>query len=342
MRCAWLAAIIVASAPIGRASAQSTSAAGRQALRVELGRKLFFDPRLSADGSTACASCHDPAHGWADGRRVAVGLIRGGVGRPGTRNTPSIINAAFSDGPQFWDMRARSLLEQATQPITNPIEMGNQTLGQVVGRLDRVAGYRPLFAAAFGTPGASPARLAAAIAAFERTVVSFDAPVDRFLAGDDTALTPAARRGLALARAGACFDCHKPPLYADGLVHNVGISLRSGNSVAARPDNGRAAIVGAGPNNVNVRAFKTPTLREIARTAPYMHDGSLATLADVVEHFDSGGRFVRGGQAQVDSLLDSRIRPLGLTAAQKQDLLTFLVEGFASPDYPYIERPVLP
>jgi len=342
MRCAWLAGVVEVALLIGHAPAQQPQSFGQPTLRIELGRKLFFDPRLSADGSTACASCHDPAHGWADGRRVAVGLIRGGVGRPGTRNTPSIINAAFTDGPQFWDMRARSLNDQATQPITNPIEMGNQTLGQVIGRLDNIAGYRPLFAEAFGSPGASPARLAAAIEAFERTLASFDAPIDRYLAGDETALAGAARRGFALARAANCFDCHKPPLYTDGLVHNVGVSLRSGNTAGGRPDNGRAAIVGGGPNNINVRAFKTPTLREIARTAPYMHDGSLSTLADVVEHFNAGGRFVRGGQAQVDPLVDARVRPLGLTATQQQDLVTFLVEGFASPDYPYIERPVLP
>ena len=307
------------------------------ASRIELGHKLFFDPRLSVDGSTSCASCHDPAHGWADGRRVAVGRIRGGRGLPGTRNSPSIINATFQDGPQFWDMRARSLSEQATQPITNPIEMGQQTIGQAVGRIARIPGYPPLFAAAFGTADVSQPRLAAALEAFERTVTALDAPIDRYLAGDTEAMSAAARRGFAIFTSARCIECHKPPMFRDGLAHNNGFAAR-----AANPDLGRAAIVGNGAGNANVRAFKTPSLRETVRTAPYMHDGSLPTLGDVIDHYNAGGRFLRDGLTRRDPLADPRVRPLGLGAEQKSDLLTFLVEGLTSLEYPQISQPVLP
>ncbi len=224
-----------------------SSRGNRLPSRIELGHKLFFDPRLSVDGSTSCASCHDPAHGWADGRRVAVGRIRSGRGLPGTRNTPSIINAAFQDGPQFWDMRARSLVDQSTQPITNPIEMGQQTIGQVLGRIARIPGYPPLFAAAFGTPEISQSRLAASLAAFERTVTAVDAPIDRYLAGDLGAMSAAARRGLAIFTSAGCIECHKPPMFRDALAHNNGFAAR-----AANPDPGRAAIVGDGPASANV------------------------------------------------------------------------------------------
>ncbi len=168
-------------------------------------------------------------------------------------------------------------------------------------------------------------------------MTAVDAPVDRYLAGDAAALSPPARRGLELFSSAGCSDCHRPPLYRDGLAHNNGFAAR-----AANPDLGRAAIVGNGPGGVNIRAFKTPTLRDAARTAPYMHDGSLATLAEVVEHYHSGGRFVRGGVAQRDPLADSRVRPLGLDAQQKDDLVTFLVEGLTSFDYPRLVPPVLP
>ncbi len=319
------------------AQAQPPLPADRLASRIELGHKLFFDPRLSVDGSTSCASCHDPAHGWADGRRVAVGRIRRGRGLPGTRNTPSIINAAFQDGPQFWDMRARSLNEQATQPITNPIEMGQQSIGQVLNRIARVPGYPPLFAAAFGTPEVSQPRLAAALESFERTVTAIDAPIDRYLAGDKDSLSAAAERGFVIFASAGCVECHRPPLFRDGLAHNNGFAAR-----AARPDLGRAAIIGNGLGNANVRAFKTPTLRETVRTAPYMHDGGLSTLAEVIDHYNVGGRFLRDGAPVRDPLADPRIRPLGLSAAQKNDLLTFLVEGLTSFEYPQISPPVLP
>ena len=268
---------------------------------------------------------------------MAIGRIRAGRGLPGVRNTPSILNAAFQDGPQFWDMRARSLAEQSTQPLANPLEMGPQTIGQVLARIGRISGYPPLFAAAFGTPEVSEPRLAAALTTFERTVTAVDAPVDRYLAGDHAALSPAAERGLALFQTVGCSACHQPPLFRDGLAHNNGFAAR-----AARPDSGRAAIIGNGPGDVNLRAFKTPSLRDVARTAPYMHDGSLPALTDVIEHYNAGGQFVRGGATQRDPLADRRIRPLGLQASEKSDLLTFLVEGLSSSGYPLISPPVLP
>ncbi len=310
---------------------------GPLASRIELGRKLFFEPRLSVDGSTSCASCHDPAHGWADGRRVAIGRIRDGRGLPGTRNTPSIINAAFQDGPQFWDMRAKSLSDQATQPITNPIEMGQQTIGEVLRRIAHIPGYPPLFAAAFGSSEVSQPRLAAAIETFERTITSVDAPIDRLLAGESGALSAPAARGFAIFQSAGCIECHAAPMFRDGLVHNNGFAVR-----VAAPDPGRAAIAGNGPGGVNVRAFKTPALREVARTAPYMHDGGLPTLEAVVEHYNAGGRFVREGQTLRNALADPRVRPLGLSLEQKRDLIAFLVEGLTSSEYPQITQPVLP
>lgn len=289
--------------------------------KIALGKQLYFDPRLSADKTISCASCHDPQKGWSNGEQFAtgVGQLKGG------RNSPTIINSAYNMF-QFWDGRAGSLEEQALGPIQNPIEM-NMTLDAVVGRLNKVEGYRRQFKKVFGSPEITSENIAKAIAAYERTVLSGDAPYDRYQEGDQEALSPAAKRGMDLFFGKAhCSACHTGPNFTDNAFHNVGIGMD-----ADQPDVGRQAISKLGGDR---GSFKTPTLREIARTAPYMHDGSLKTLEEVVEHYDKGGI--------ANEFLDEEIFPLNLTEQEKQDLITFLKDGLSSPDYPLHKPPQLP
>lgn len=288
--------------------------------KIALGKQLYFDPRLSSDNTVSCATCHDPKKGWSNGEAVATGV--GGL--KGGRSAPTIINAAYT-GMHFWDGRASSLEDQALGPIQNPIEM-KMSLGDVVEKLNGVEGYREQFQAVFGTD-VTPEGIAKAIAAYERTVLSGDAPFDRFKAGDKTALSESAQRGLKLFTGKAhCSACHSGPNFTDNAFHNVGVGMDR-----EQPDLGRyehSKLEG------DRGAFKTPTLREIARTAPYMHDGSLATLEDVVEHYNKGG--VPNPQ------LDESIFKLDLTAQQKADLIAFLKEGLSCDNYPDHEAPELP
>lgn len=328
------------------------------AAQIELGRKLFFDPRLSIDGTVSCATCHDPKHGWSDGLPRALG-IRGQNGNRlrGDRNTPTIVNAAFSP-LMFHDGRTIGMPTQSLQPILNPIEMGDQTEGQVLNRIASIPGYRAMFEAAYGsrtqtvrngrrggvrTIAASPVdrnRYGHAMAAFQSTVVSRDAPIDRRLRGDLDALSPAAERGFAIFQSAGCMACHVPPLWTDNGFHNNGMEV-AGKRRAT--DGGRAAL--AGVSNVkpdgrsNVRAFKTPTLREIGRTAPYGHAGDFASLERVVRHYNAGGARFDG---VIDPQMDRRIRPLGLDERQEADLVALLREGFLGYDYPHFETPELP
>jgi cytochrome c peroxidase len=312
------------------------SAPAREALRQDLGKKLFFDPRLSVDGSTSCASCHDMNHGWADGRAKATGLIHGARGKVGPRNTPTMLNAAFQKR-QFVDMRASSLADQALMPLTNALEMGNASRAQVVNRLRNIPGYRRLFDQ-LGVELNEQA-MTECLVAFESTIVSrFDAPIHRYLSGDAAALDQREARGWKVFVESNCLECHKPPLFRDDLLHNTGVSARVNNG----KDRGRAAIVGAGPGDRNERAFKTASLLEAARTAPYMHDGSLVTLRDVIEHYDSGARFVAGGQIRRDPLADARVKPRRWSAEQKADLESLLTRPMMSPTYPLVQPPALP
>lgn len=305
-------------------------------LAAEIGKRLFFDPRMSVDGSTSCASCHDRNHGWADGRAKATGLIHGGLGKVGPRNTPTVLNAALQTR-QFVDMRAASLADQALMPLTNPLEMGNISRRQVINRLRAIPGYKQLFAQ-LGAP-LDERSLTACLVAFEATVVSrLDAPIHRYLSGDAAALDVREARGWKLFVDNECVSCHKPPLFRDDLAHNTGVSAR----VANGKDRGRATIVGPGAGNRNVRAFKTASLLELPRTAPYMHDGSLGSIADVIEHYDSGARFQTGREIRQDPLLDGHIRPRGWTVEQKADLEALLTRPMMSPTYPIIDPPVLP
>jgi cytochrome c peroxidase len=290
------------------------------ASKVELGKQLYFDPRLSSDNTVSCASCHDPAKGWSNGDRFATGVD----GQRGGRSAPTIVNSAYQT-LQFWDGRARELEGQALGPIQNPIEM-NMTLDELIPKLNKIKGYQARFQEVFGTDVTAEG-IASAIASFERTVLSGNAPYDQFKAGDEEALSKEARRGYEVFFHKAhCSACHAGPNFTDGGFHNVGVGIH-----AEEPDVGRGEISKLGGDR---GAFKTPTLREIARTAPYMHDGSLKTLEEVVDYYVKGG--------EPNDQLDEEIFPLRLTDQDKADLIIFLKEGLSSPHYPYVKPPKLP
>ena len=284
--------------------------------KIALGKQLYFDGRLSADNKVSCATCHDPAKGFSNGEQYATGV----EGKQGGRNSPTVINSALQQF-QFWDGRAKSLEDQVLGPIQNPIEM-NMTLEALVAKLNAIAGYRQAFQEVFGTDVTS-AGIAKSIAAYERTILSMDAPFDRYQAGNKSALSEAAARGRHLFFNKAnCVACHAGPNFTDNGFHNVGVP---------GADDGRAAI---SKSTGDKGAFKTPTLREIARSAPYMHDGSLKTLEEVVAHYRKGGT--------PHPQLDEELFPLKLTDNEAADLITFLKEGLTSASYPAHTAPELP
>ena len=257
--------------------------------RAKVGRLLFFDKALARDSTIACANCHPPERAFADDRKVAVGL----GGAKGFRRTPTILNRAWGKS-FFWDGRAPTLEDQVLQPILNPIEM-NMTIEELLPRLAKDPRY----------PKLDPTELARSLATYVRTILAGDSPYDRYVAGDRAALTLDQIAGLRLFRGKAgCAVCHLGPNLTDELFHNTGVSQsdHGRNTVTNRPE--------------DVAAFKTPTLREVARRPPYMHDGSLATFQDVIEHYDQGGKPA--------SSLDPEIRKLGLTPPEKQQLAAFL------------------
>lgn len=308
------------------------------AKEVELGRKLFFDPRLSADGTIACASCHNPQLGWSDGLSVAVGIR----GQAGTRNSPTIINSSYST-LMFWDGRTVGQATQALLPLVNPIEMGNQSEQQVIQRLRLNPGYVAMFAETYGIDVSSgnsitAGRLARAMASFQSTIISFDAPVDRYLQGQEDALTPDARVGFNIFKATGCMQCHPAPLYTDNVVHNNGMEFASKNRIT---DNGRFTELAKNGIRLNsdVRAFKTPTLRNLKFTGPYNHAGTFDTIRRCVIHYNAGGANNRN---QRDRFIDPRIKPLGLSGTQVDYLVRFLEEGLTGIDYPLVEEPELP
>lgn len=268
--------------------------------KIELGRRLFFDKLLSADRTISCASCHKPELAFTDGLVVPVGVGH----RQGTRNAPALINRAYGKS-FFWDGRAETLENQALQPIQNPVEM-NLTLDELTGRLKTDTAYAAEFQRVFGD-GITSTNVARALASFIRTLRSGDSPFDKFQNGEQAALSPEARRGLELFRGKAnCVACHVGPNFTDEQFHNTGISWGKG-------DLGRYHVTG---KEADRGAFKTPSLREVARTAPYMHDGSLATLEAVIEFYNRGGN--------KNPHLDEEIRPLKLSPQERQDLISFL------------------
>jgi len=309
--------------------------------RIELGRKLFHDKRLSADNTVSCATCHDPEAGFT----ARIATAKGIKDQIGKRNSPTVLNAMFMT-TQFWDGRAPTLEDQATLPILNPIEMGMKDGNQVVAKLAAIPEYKAEFRKVFGREVNYP-DVGRAIAAFERTIVSGNAPIDHFLAGKEDALSAAQRRGWSLFNGKArCNSCHgfnqTQSFFTDNLFHNVGIAaakqdfvklasraekaVNSGNleevdRMALETDFSELGRFLVTKNRADIGAFKTPQLRDIVITGPYMHDGSLKTLWDVMDHYNKGG--------VPNPFLDGGIQRLGLTEEEINDLVE-LMNAFTS------------
>ncbi len=279
---------------------------------IALGRRLFYDMRLSGDETLSCAGCHNPQLDFTDGRRVAQGVHK----QQGSRNTPTILDAAYNL-TQFWDGRASSLEDQSGGPIANPIEMA-QTHDACVAKLNREASYRRDFAAAFGPGPATIQKAEMAMASFERTLISGNSPFDRYqFGGDKTAMSAAAIRGLAIfadKQRGNCSACHTIEkdyaLFTDGKYHNLGAGMNADGELT---DLGRYTQT---KNDADRGAFRTPTLRNVAKTAPYMHDGSKKTLKEVVDFYVGGGNS--------NPQLDKEIKELKLSGQERADLVAFL------------------
>ena len=305
--------------------------------KVELGRRLFFDPRLSADGTISCASCHKPERGFADGLPVAEGI----GGQRGTRNSMSLLNVIYNTA-QFWDGRVDTLEEQALQPLTNPVEMGNRSIDEVVARLRGDRGYREDFQRVFGRE-IDPVGMAQAIASFERTLLSGDSPFDRFQAGDEGALSAEARRGLAIFRGrGRCSRCHTAtehqPFFTNFAYQNTGVAAGHPRFEQIARQAATAIESGAPPEALTrlagqpggeeigralhssllfeIGSYRTPSLRNVGLTAPYFHDGSAGSLAEVVRFYNEGGR--------TNLNLEEELHPLGLNEREQRDLVAFL------------------
>jgi cytochrome c peroxidase len=272
--------------------------------KIHLGKELYFDTRLSADGTVSCATCHNPALGWSDEGPTSKGIR----GQLGGRRAPPVSNAAYAP-LQFWDGRSPSLEDQAKGPIQNPIEMGN-THQAMIQTVDRIAGYIEEFREVFGEGPITVDQVADAIAAFERTVVTTDSKFDRYARGDHQAMTSLERQGLEIFNGkGHCTSCHWGPYFSDGRFHNLGVPAKDPKN----PDKGRYEVT---KNPRDMGAFKTPTVRDAARRAPYLHDGSEKTLESLIDFYDLGG-----GK---DPNLDPLMVPLGLTKLEKRALVAFI------------------
>lgn len=316
--------------------------------RIALGQKLFFDGRLSVDGTVACSTCHDPAKAFTDGRETSIGV----AGRRGQRNAPTILNALYNRF-QFWDGRATTLEDQAVLPIQNPSEMGQPSLDAAVAAIARRDEYQQGFRKVFGRPP-NGADLARAIAAYERSQVAFGSPFDRFIAGDQGAISASAKRGWALFNSKArCNKCHAltdtkpdPTFFMDHDFHNIGIGIIRHNVVAlacrakAEINSGdvidvdQAAISSdmsvlgrflVTKKEADIASFKTPSLRNVLVTAPYFHDGSQRTLWDVMDHYNKGDGIK-------NPWLDEDMRPLALSEPEIDDVVAFMAT-LTSPQY---------
>jgi cytochrome c peroxidase len=264
--------------------------------KIALGKQFFWDKRWSRNGTIACVSCHDPGHGWADPRQLSLRFD----GKPTPRHSPTLVNRLFSDTQQWAGTRA-SLEDQA-------LKASDQSPELLVKNLGAIPEYQAAFKKVFGTE-LNPDGVAKAIAAYERTILSGNSPYDRFGAGESAALSAAARRGLAVFEGkGRCVPCHVGFNFTDESYHNLGVGMDRPN-----PDLGRHTIT---KREEHKGAFKTPTLRDVARRPPYMHDGSLRSLAEVIALYNRGGT--------PNPWLSGEIRPLGLTPEEQADLVTFL------------------
>jgi cytochrome c peroxidase len=316
--------------------------------KIALGERLFFDGRLSADGTVACSTCHDPAHAFTDARPTSIGID----GRVGKRNAPTILNALYNK-TQFWDGRARTLEEQAALPIVNPIEMGQPSIDAAVARIAAVAEYQDSFRSVFDHPPNGP-DLLRAIASYERTQISFDSPFDHLIAGDGNAIDDSAKRGWELFNTrGRCNKCHAlseherdVTFFMDNDFHNIGIGIIRHNVVALARQ-AEQLINSGDPSAIDraaiqtdmsalgrflitkkesdIASFKTPGLRNVLVTGPYFHDGSQETLWDVMDHYNKG-------DGLQNPYLDEDIQPLALTEGQIDDVVAFLA-SLTSADY---------
>ena len=313
--------------------------------KVALGKALFFDPRLSADNTQACASCHDPDKGFTDQQVTSDGIHH----KFGKRNAPTVLNSMFNV-EQFWDGRAHTLEDQARQPILNPIEMGMPNEQAVVDKIRALPQYASSFQQVFGQPPTYDT-IVKAIAAYERTQIAFDSPFDHFMAGEQNALTPQQKRGWAIFNGqGRCMSCHgwnpTRPLFTDDRFHNIGVSAHNAQFVPharqalALLSRGGGALqidqlaiatdmsevgrflVTKQPHDIG--AFRTVGLRNLFVTEPYFHDGSQATIWDTLDHYNKGG--------VQNPFLDGGIVPLGLSEQQEDDLAAFLL-SLTSPPY---------
>jgi cytochrome c peroxidase len=284
--------------------------------KLQLGKKLYFDTRLSGANVLACATCHNPGYGWGDGQPKGIGHGMNTLGR----RSPTIINAAYLQ-VLMWDGRAGSLEEQALGPIQADVEM-HLPLDQLLARLKSIPEYGPLFESAFGKKDIDASMIAKAIATFERTVVSGRAPFDRWIDGDEKAISEEAKRGFVTFNTKAgCAECHSSWRFTDDSFHDIGLKSE---------DIGRGKFL---PDVVKMQyAFKTPGLREITRRAPYMHDGSIATLEAVVDHYAEGG-VARPSRSDL-------VKPLQLSSQEKTDLVAFMKT--LTSDVGPISIPILP
>jgi len=288
---------------------------------IALGRKLYYDPALSADSTIACASCHDPAKGFADNKQFSEGV----QGKKGTRNSPTVLNSAYYS-TQFWDGRAPTLEKQAEGPVQNPLEMAH-TLPGVESRLQKDPIYRIAFERAFGPGPITYEKVEKAIASFERIALSGNSPFDRYYFGHDPkAMSPAAIRGFQVFSSsdkGNCTACHKIEkdyaLFTDNSFHNIGVGVDMGQI----SDQGRYEVT---KQDKDRGAFRTPSLRNVSRTGPYMHDGSLKTLKEVVDYYIGAGNS--------NPYLDKQIRVLDFLSGQERADLEVFLEALTGEDPP--------
>ncbi|RJP21397.1 MAG: cytochrome-c peroxidase [Candidatus Omnitrophota bacterium] len=289
--------------------------------KVELGKMLYFDKRLSKDKTISCATCHDPNYAYTE----ALSTSKGIKSQIGDRNSPSVINTAYFTS-MFWDGREPDLEHQAGGPVENPIEMGHD-LGLVAKELNAIPEYNKRFQQVFGEPP-SKDTITKAIAAFERTILSGNSPYDQFMNGDASALSAEAKAGMEIFRGkGLCASCHIPPLFSGGGFYNAGVGMDK-----AEPDIGRMKVSNLASDK---GAFRVPALREVAKTAPYFHDGSIEKLEDAVKFMAEGG--------QENPYLHPLFRALKaqkFTEQEIQQLVAFL--HALSGEYPIVQEPQLP
>lgn len=290
--------------------------------RAQLGKILFYDGRLSSNGAVSCAFCHKPEHAFSDDKPFS----RGVDGQPTGRHTPTLINRAWGKS-QFWDGRASTLEAQSIIPITNPHEM-NKTADQVVETLKAIQGYGLLFASAFGDGTINFERVTQALATFERLIVSGNSAFDRYQAGDKNALTKSQKAGFEFfIGKGECAECHDGPNFSDEKFANIGVGM-----ARVPPDPGREEVT---KKRGDIGKFKVPTLRDLAHRGPYMHDGSLKTLGEVLDFYAGGGL--------PNPHIDTRILKFYMDDQTKRDLLAFLDalngEGWQEAAQPPAELP---